>query len=77
MLNVPPINKLMENVDSKYTLVIISSKRARAVIENNPEMMASGLVNPVSCALNEIADGKIKWSSAEEKAWPEALEVEE
>ncbi len=63
MLNKPTINNLMKNVDSKYTLVIVASKRARSVIDNNPDLLASGLVNPVSMALNEVCEGKLRWDN--------------
>lgn len=61
MLNKPALNQLMEHVGSKYELVIIAAKRARAVIDNNPDITATGTVNAVSKALDEIAAGKLQW----------------
>lgn len=66
MLNRPTINKLMKNVDSKYTLVIVAAKRARYVIDHNPDMLASGMINPVSMALNEISENKLRWHNGNE-----------
>lgn len=63
MLNEPNINKLMEFADSKYTLVILASKRARHLIDHDPETMASGTVNAVSLALNEVVDGTLHWTT--------------
>lgn len=63
MLNKPTINNLMKHVDSKYTLVIVAAKRARTVIDNNPDLLASGQVNPVSMALNEVCEGKLHWDN--------------
>lgn len=63
MLNKPSLRDLMQNIDSKYTLVIVAAKRARAVIEDNPDMLATATINPVSIALKDIADGKISWSN--------------
>ncbi|MCL2495834.1 MAG: DNA-directed RNA polymerase subunit omega [Clostridiales bacterium] len=61
MLNKPPINQMMPYVDSKYTLVIVAAKRARSTIENNPDMLHVDMLNPVSLALDEVAEGKIAW----------------
>jgi DNA-directed RNA polymerase subunit omega len=63
LLNKPSLKELMKNVDSKYTLVIVASKQARALIENNPDMLASSSINPVSLALKDIADGKINYTT--------------
>lgn len=65
MLNVPTINNLMDKVDSKYTLVIVASKRARHVIDHNPDMLTSGAVNPVTLALNDVVDGKLHWDNGQ------------
>lgn len=61
MLNKPPLNQLMSQVDSKYTLVIVAAKRARQTIDNNPDMLHTDMLNPVSLALEEIAKGNIEW----------------
>ncbi|MDO4580991.1 MAG: DNA-directed RNA polymerase subunit omega [Bacillota bacterium] len=64
MLNKPSINTLMKNVDSKYTLVILAAKRARSVIDDNPDLLAAGAINPVSLALDEVSEGKLSWENA-------------
>lgn len=51
----------MKQVDSKYTLVVISAKRARFITENVPELANSKSVNPVSIALREVAQGNVVW----------------
>ncbi|MCL1975442.1 MAG: DNA-directed RNA polymerase subunit omega [Firmicutes bacterium] len=61
MLNKPPLNQMMPYVDSKYTLVIMAAKRARSTIDNNPGMLHTDMINPVSLALEEIAAGKLEW----------------
>ena len=53
----PSIDYLAEKVDSKYTLVILAAKRARALTKpaiNAPE-------KEVSSALKEIADDTITY----------------
>jgi DNA-directed RNA polymerase subunit omega len=74
----PKIDDLLAAVDSKYTLVILSAKRAREINsyynqlgegrgEFVPPLVESGLTNkPLSIALEEIAEGKIDYERAEE-----------
>lgn len=57
MMVEPCLDDLLEKVDSKYTLVTVSSKRARKIMEKDE----NNLENPVSLALREIADGKVTW----------------
>ena len=69
MLNNPTLRELMQNIDSKYTLVIIAARRARTIIEDNPDMLAAATGNPVSMALHDIAEGKIVWSTQNKKSY--------
>ncbi len=50
----PEISKLMEGLDSRYSLVIVTAKRARQLVAD------SGNDKTVSRAINEIANGKIR-----------------
>jgi DNA-directed RNA polymerase subunit omega len=66
----PPIERLLERVDSKFTLVTLTAQRARqltsyfgqlgvglgAII---PPLVASQSTKPVSIALDEIDEGRI------------------
>lgn len=65
MLNKPPLCDLMEHVDSKYGLVIMVAKRARGVVDRNPDVVSTGRFNAVSMAMREVADGKLHWKTAE------------
>ncbi|MGC8626572.1 MAG: DNA-directed RNA polymerase subunit omega [Acidimicrobiales bacterium] len=71
----PPIERLLEKVDSKYTLVSLAAKRAREVNSyfNQlgeglgtivPPQVASISRKPLSIALEEIAAGKITYHRA-------------
>lgn len=67
----PPIEKLMENVDSRYTLVILAAKRARQ-INSYYSQLGEGIrdfvppqiarlgenAKALSIALEEISQGK-------------------
>ena len=73
----PPIETLLEKVDSKYTLVSLSAKRGREVNSyfNQlgeglgalvPPQVASVSLKPLSIALEEIAAGKITYLRPDE-----------
>ncbi|NSL51235.1 DNA-directed RNA polymerase subunit omega [Calidifontibacillus erzurumensis] len=64
----PSIDKLMEKIDSKYTLVAVASKRAREIQENNDCMLEKTVSRkPVGKALEEIAEGLLHLQYDEEK----------
>ncbi|MDP4126653.1 MAG: DNA-directed RNA polymerase subunit omega [Bacillota bacterium] len=51
----PSLDRLMDKVDSKYTLVLVVAKRARMIMEEaRHEDLAKG-VKPVSISLEEIS----------------------
>jgi DNA-directed RNA polymerase subunit omega len=55
----PPLDELLTHVDSRYTLVTASAKRARKILEE--EQASEEKSNKaVSTALREIHSGKIK-----------------
>ena len=70
----PRIDDLLDNVDSRYALVIVAAKRARQI--NNyhqqlgegtfedfpPPLVESRSKNYLTMAMEEIAEGKIKYS---------------
>ena len=57
----PSLDVLMQKVDSKYTLVVAAAKRARMITEDQPAGGPKGQ-KPVTQALNEIADGRVKYT---------------
>jgi DNA-directed RNA polymerase subunit omega len=63
----PSLDILMDKVDSKYTLVLVVAKRARAIMEEAiHEDLAKG-VKPVSISLEEIAQSKLNYESTQEE----------
>ena len=52
----PEIAKLMEGMPSRYSLVIVTAKRARQLAERNEEITDKH----VSVAIGEISEGKVK-----------------
>lgn len=73
MMVEPGLDVLLPQVDSKYTLVSVSSKRARKIMTKDD----SGLENPVTLALQEIAEGKIEWVRTEGTAEAIAEDTED
>ncbi len=55
----PSIDELLHKVDSKYTLVIASAKRARQIKEGSSPLVEARSSKEVSLALKEIAEGKM------------------
>jgi len=69
----PPIDELLDKTSSKYSLVIFAAKRARQINsyyhnlgegtfeEFPPPMVDTGSKNYLTIALEEVAQGKIKY----------------
>jgi DNA-directed RNA polymerase subunit omega len=51
----------MDKVDSKYTLVVATAKRARKLQERNMNLPDSSTTQNVSRALWEIYEGKVQY----------------
>jgi DNA-directed RNA polymerase subunit omega len=77
----PPIEQLLDTVDSKFSLVTLGARRARHINSyfNQlgeglghmiPPQVSSTSRKPLSIAFEEIAAGKIVWTEAPEE--PEA-----
>lgn len=58
---IPSINALMEKVDSRYTLVVVSAKRARQLTEGATKLTRCNSDKPVTVAINEMYEGKISY----------------
>lgn len=65
-MNKPSLDELMQNVDSRYTLVVAAAKRARILTEKaeaNPDLLTEkeASVKPVTLALQEMVQDKISY----------------
>ena len=69
----PRLDELLEAVDSRYALVIVAAKRARQInnyhhqlgegtFDEFPPLVESRSKNYLTMSLEEIAEGKIKYS---------------
>ncbi|QXM05858.1 DNA-directed RNA polymerase subunit omega [Crassaminicella indica] len=61
----PSVNKLMKKVDSRYSLVIATSKRAREIIDGAERLIHVDSNKPVTIATYEIAEDAIICKSEE------------
>lgn len=57
MMIQPSVDKLLRKVDSKYTLVVASAKRARELMQQSRQTTSK----PVTAALEEIDRGIITY----------------
>ena len=65
MLLYPSINELSEKTDSKYTLAILTAKRARDIIEGKPILTDEECERPVSQAAKEISEDLVSYTRPE------------
>ncbi len=61
MMNQPVIDKLLENADSKYTVVVAVARRARQINEGSEGFLDANSNKPVTVALQEFGAGLIQW----------------
>lgn len=62
----PPIDEMLKKVDSRYTLVLVASKRAREIIEGEESLTEIDSIKPVTIATNEIYSDKIAYRKLEQ-----------
>lgn len=60
-MNQTTLDELMEKVDSRYTLVVVAAKRARALTERGSVKLDGVTSKPVTAALNEIANNAVRY----------------
>ncbi|MBR0400569.1 MAG: DNA-directed RNA polymerase subunit omega [Mogibacterium sp.] len=65
MLLYPSINKLQEKTDSRYSLVILTAKRARDIIDGKPILTDEASERPISQAAKEVAADLVTCRRAE------------
>ena len=65
MMLYPPMNKLLEQVPSRYMLVNVVAQRARQIASEAEENGISLDDKPVTLAIREVAKGKVTPQAAE------------
>jgi len=64
----PSLDLLMRKVDSKYTLVVVVAKRARAIMEEGKHEELTKGVKPVSISLEEISHSQFSYECTPEES---------
>lgn len=65
MIN-PSIVDLLERVDNRYYLIVMTARRARQLIEGDKPLVEVDSTKPVTIAINEIDSGAITYESLKE-----------
>ena len=60
MIVKPTVTSLLNIIDNRFELVIVASKRARQIALGEKPMTNVKEENPVTLAVNEISEGKVK-----------------
>ena len=68
MMLEPPMNKLLEQVPSRYMLVNVVAQRARQIATEAEDAGISLDDKPVTIAIREVAEGKVTLEDGEEEA---------
>ena len=66
MMIEPPIGKLLDKVDCRYTLAVEASKRAREIIDGAQPLLDTKEVKPLAIAIEEIHRDLITYEREEE-----------
>ena len=59
MMVKPAVTDLLKKVDNRYSLVIMTAKRARQIAEGETPMTSADEKSPVTLAVNEIYEDKV------------------
>lgn len=65
-MNIPSFEKINEITDSRYSLVMLLSKRARELVDGDEPLIDTDFKKPVSVAIEEAVEGAITFATEEE-----------
>ena len=65
MIN-PSIVDLLEKVDNRYSLVIVTSKRARQIIDGAENFISVDSNKPLTIAINEVNESFVTYENTKE-----------
>ncbi|GAA0069446.1 DNA-directed RNA polymerase subunit omega [Clostridium sardiniense] len=64
MIN-PSIVDLLKKVEDRYSLVIVTSKRARQIIAGSEPLVNINSQKPLTIAINEVNESKVGYETIE------------
>lgn len=65
-MNRPAIDDLLDKIDNKYTLAVLSAKRAREIVDGDSALVECKSAKPVTIALEEIVQEKITYQQTKD-----------
>ena len=68
----PSADTIEDKVKSRYSLVVLSAKRAKQIKEGAPPLIETLSTNPLTIALEEIAAGKVTATEVDGDIIPQA-----
>lgn len=66
MIN-PSVIELLGKVEDTYSLVIVTSKRARQIIDGAEELVRVSNEKPLTVAINEVYEGVVTYEHIKEE----------
>ena len=77
MLVEPPVTEILKKVDDRYSLIIMTSKRARQIAAGAKKLTEAEDKSPVTLAVDEIFEGSVYELKDTQMEVEEAETVEE
>ena len=65
MIN-PSVVDLLNKVEDRYSLVIVTSRRAREIIDGNEPLTVNPSKKPLTIAINEVNEGLVSYHKSNE-----------
>ncbi|MEN8075453.1 DNA-directed RNA polymerase subunit omega [Clostridioides difficile] len=65
MIN-PSVVDLLKKVEDRYSLVIVTSRRARQIIDGNEPLTLNPSKKPLTVAINEVNEGLVSYHKSNE-----------
>ena len=69
----PSADTIEDRVKSRYSLVVLSAKRAKQIKEGAPVLIDTDSTNPLTIAMEEIAAGKVTAIEADGEMVPQPV----
>ncbi len=66
MIN-PSVVELLTKVEDRYSLVIVTSRRARQIIDGKQPLTTVKSKKPLTLAVNEVFEGSVTYHKTEEE----------
>ncbi len=68
----PSSDSIEKNIGSRYSLVVLAAKRAKQIKEGAPVLIDTESTNPLTIAMEEIAQGKVTILAGSDAMVPQA-----